>query len=63
MDRRTPPAQLAHQPLPFVLQLSLGDENALAGPRPAKLGSIECIASRMSFGVERRKVTIDRRPR
>jgi len=59
MDRRTPSAQLAEQPAPFVLQLSLGDENALSGPLAAKLGSIECIASSMSFGVDQREVTID----
>ena len=59
MDRRTAPAQLAQQPAPFVLQLSIGDENALYGRRAAKLGSIERVASRTGFGVDKRKVAID----
>jgi len=63
MHRRTPPAQLAQQPQPFVLQLSIGDENALSGARAPEFGSIEGVASGTSLGVDQCKVTIDSRAR
>lgn len=63
MDRRTAPPQLAQKPTPFVLQLSLGDENALSGTHAAKFGFVEGVAARTSFGVDKRKITIDRSAR
>jgi len=60
MDKRTAPPQLTQKPTPFVPQLSVGDENALSGPHAAEFGSIERVAARTSFGVDERKVTVDR---
>jgi len=63
MDGRTTQPQLVQKPLPFVLQLFVGDKNTLCGPYAAKFGSIERVASRSSIGVYKSKVPIDRRAR
>ena len=63
MDGRTAPPQLAQKPTPLVLQLSVGDENTLSGTHAAKFGSVERIAAKMSFGVNARKITVDRSTR
>jgi hypothetical protein len=60
IDGRTAPLQLAQKPPPFVLQLSISDEEALSGPDAAKFGSIKRVAPRTRFGVDKRKVTVDR---
>ena len=59
MDSRTAPAQLAKQPLPFVLKLPVGDANALCGSRAAEFGSVECVTASSSLGIDQRKVTVD----
>ena len=63
MDKRTALPQLTQKPTPFVPQLSVGNENALPGPDAAKFGFIERIAARTSFGVDERKITVDRSAR
>lgn len=59
MERGTAQAQLAQQPPPFVLQLFIGDEDALSGPGAAKFGLIKRVATRTRLGVDECKVTID----
>jgi len=45
IERWTAAAQLTQKPPPLVLQLFVGDENALFGPDATKFGSIKNIAS------------------
>ena len=59
INRRTAPLQLAEQPPPFVLQLTVGHENALRRPNPTKLAAIKCVAPTTRFAVDERKVTVD----
>ncbi len=58
MNRSDCAAELTQKPSPFVLQLSVGDENALSGSQAAKLGLIERVAARASFGVDKRKISV-----
>ena len=60
MDSGAAPSQFAQKPTPFVLELSIGDENALSGPEAAEFGFIERVAARTSFDVDKREVTVDR---
>ena len=59
INGRAAPAQLAQKPPPFVLQLSIGDENTLRRPDPTQLGAIKCVAPTTRLGIDERKVTVD----
>jgi hypothetical protein len=52
--------QFSKKPPPFVLQLAIGDENALWGPNRAELGAIKCVAAGTCLYVDEREIAVDR---
>jgi hypothetical protein len=59
IDERTSAPQLFQKPTPFVLQLTIGGENALDGDFAAKLGVIELVAARQCLCPNHGEVMID----
>ena len=59
IDERTSTPQLFQKPTPFVLQLAIGDGNALDGGFAAKFGVIELVAARGCLCANYGEVTVD----
>jgi hypothetical protein len=47
MDGGSTTLQLFQEPIPFILQLTVGDRNTLDGNVAAKFGMIESVATRL----------------
>ena len=60
MDARAASSQLVLQPAPFILQLTIGYGDGSHPGDAAQLGSIEAVAARLRFGVDRCQVPVDR---
>ncbi len=60
MKGRTAPAQLAHEPLPFVTQLTFAHRDAHQRHHPTEFRCVEGVAATLRFGVNYGEIAIDR---